>query len=111
MTKHRKLNKIDMCGVEYKVVYSKGPGSKGRELDDNIVGQIDHDKRVINIEDGRSDFDFVLFHEMIHGAVEATISEPGSKMVEKYYGEGFVRPFSRFLWSMMKNAGLLKASA
>lgn len=107
--KRKRIRKVDLCGIQYKVVYYPAPGRPGRkEVDDCVVGFIDNDKREIHLEVGRKqDGNYILFHELVHGAIEAIMADPNTKEFLKYYGEGFVRPFARVLFSMLKSAGLM----
>jgi len=105
----KKIKKIDLCGISYKVKYYPSVRSKKkRDVEDCMIGYIDNDRREIHLEEGRSDINYILFHELVHGAIEAIMADPNTKEFNKYYGEEFVRPFARLLFSMCKNAGLLR---
>ena len=99
---------INLCGIPYKLTYFAGPRDNVRDDDESFIGEIDNDKREIRIEKGRSDTEYIIFHELVHGALEAQKGSPNSKVFEKYYGEGFVRPFARMLWGMIQEAGIVK---
>lgn len=108
MTRQKKpihIMNIPVGGMTYKVyACPRGLGDKRSFV---RLGNCDFTKHTIslNMKDLCSDEEtcYVLFHELIHAAVDAaTCSEKINP-----HGEAFIHPFARILWGAIVHSGLI----
>ncbi len=106
MKKNRLNGKnIEIGGMLYKVKYRK----KIYDKKIAIRGQIDFDKRTIELETGMAPSEEIvtLVHELCHGALDVIIPcEVLSQLTEAE--ELIIGPFSRILVGALRSTGLLK---
>jgi hypothetical protein len=104
---------VDLCGIPYKIEIIPWDEEKAqkfkedRGISKNTIACVDNNERVIYMEGGRKDIGYILLHELIHAAVESIVDDPNTQACKKYYGESWVKPFSRILWSMMVSMGMI----
>jgi hypothetical protein len=108
MKRNRLHNKqVDIGGILYTFKYRKAKRVKGKQ-DLTVRGEIDFDKRVIEIEKGLapSEETSVIIHEIMHGVLDAFIPahilDAGDKVEELIVG-----PAARILAGALRSAKLL----
>lgn len=108
MNKNRLDGKtIEIGGLLYKVKYRNRIYGSSKKV--AIRGEIDFDKRTIEIEKGMSPAEEIstLIHELCHGCLDAIVpSDILAKCTE--VEELVIGPFSRLLAGALRSADLLK---
>jgi hypothetical protein len=98
---------IEIGGLLYRVKYRNRIYGSSKKI--AIRGEIDFDKRTIEIEKGMSPSEEIttLIHELCHGCLDAIVpSDVLAKVTEME--ELVIGPFSRLLAGALRSAGLLK---
>ncbi len=95
---------IIVGGDVYKIVYSTPKkcsalrGNKGT----TFYGCMIRKNRTIYIDKSQSGKGFVLFHELLHCAIDSIAPEP------EFHKEEYVRPISHILYNSLRDAGFLR---
>jgi hypothetical protein len=94
---------ISVGGDIYKVVYSTPKLCKDlRCRGGSYYGCMHRSRQTIYIDKSRPSKGFILFHELLHCAIDSIIPEP------ELHKEEFVRPLSHVLYNSLRDAGFLK---
>lgn len=99
---------IEIGGILYKVRYTGRKKVHGSEVL-AVRGEVDFDKRTIEIEKGLSPSEeiLVIIHELCHASLDTFL--PAKILDEcEEIEELIVDPFSRILTGALRSAGLLK---
>lgn len=95
MTNSRIPKSIRLCGIDYDITVENPNVNK--ELQ-KYEGYIDFGKKKIRISKKSGDKMFILYHELMHGAIEA-ITHKDDDMINN---EDFMRPFSRIMYGISR---------
>lgn len=98
--------KVKVGGIDYTILMAPIDGIKHRNTSmADAMGIADPDARVIILEKGRTDIDYVFLHELLHACLDCLDTGQLFKGAQE---EKFVRPFSRVLYDILVNAGLIR---